>query len=75
MNGKSETEVKEFLKKLNDSLPGVMELELEDFYKRGLWVTTRSGTAGAKKKYALLDKNDKLKHRPINRILAVHCFH
>jgi DNA polymerase elongation subunit (family B) len=40
-----------------------MELELEGFFKRGLWVTTRAGTTGAKKKYALLNKNGKVKIR------------
>ena len=40
-----------------------MELELEDFYKRGIWVTKRSGELGAKKKYALIDYKEKLKIR------------
>ncbi|GAI75120.1 unnamed protein product, partial [marine sediment metagenome] len=39
--GKKE-EIKKLLKKLNSELPGIMELELEDFYKRGIWVTKRT---------------------------------
>ena len=31
-----------------------MELELDGFFKRGIWVTKRTGDFGAKKKYALL---------------------
>lgn len=63
MKNKSETEIKKLLEKLNKELPGIMELELEDFFKRGLWVTTRAGITGAKKKYALLDKKGKIKIR------------
>jgi len=73
MNKKSEKEIKEFLNKLNSSLPGVMELELEGFFKRGLWVTTRSGKFGAKKKYALLDKKDKLKIRGFETVRRDWC--
>ena len=34
----------ELLKKINKSLPGIMELDLEDFYKRGLFVSKRKKT-------------------------------
>jgi len=70
---KSEKEIKNFLKKLNSELPGVMELELEDFYKRGIWVTKRSGLAGAKKKYALLDKDNDLKIRGFETVRRDWC--
>ena len=50
-----------------------MELELEDFYKRGLWVTTRAGVTGAKKKYALIDKNNKLKIRGFETVRRDWC--
>ena len=73
MNGKSEQEIKKLLEELNSELPGIMHLELEDFYKRGLWVTTRAGTAGAKKKYALLDKNNKLKIRGFETVRRDWC--
>jgi len=53
----------QFLIELNKELPGVMELELEDFYKRGIWVTKRTGEFGAKKKYALINHEGKLKIR------------
>jgi DNA polymerase elongation subunit (family B) len=70
---KTEEQIKEFLKKLNSELPGVMELELEDFYKRGIWVTKRSGLAGAKKKYALLDKDNNLKIRGFETVRRDWC--
>ncbi|MEK6757837.1 MAG: DNA-directed DNA polymerase [Nanoarchaeota archaeon] len=73
MNGKSEEDIKKLLKKLNTELPGVMELELEDFYKRGLWVTTRAGTTGAKKKYALIDNKNKIKIRGFETVRRDWC--
>ncbi len=73
IGNKSEQKVKDFLKKLNSELPGVMELELEDFYKRGIWVTKRSGLTGAKKKYALLDKNSQLKIRGFETVRRDWC--
>lgn len=41
-----------FLKEFNESLPGIMSLELEGFYKRGVFVT--------KKRYALIDDAGKI---------------
>jgi len=62
-----------FLKELNSELPGIMELDLEDFYMRGLWVTTRSGEVGAKKKYALINENGKLKIRGFETVRRDWC--
>ncbi len=73
MEEKSKTEVMKHLKDLNSDLPGVMKLELEGFFKRGLFVTTRKGTAGAKKKYALLDENDKIKIRGFETVRRDWC--
>ncbi|MFQ5531059.1 MAG: DNA polymerase domain-containing protein [Candidatus Nanoarchaeia archaeon] len=69
----SKQEIQKLLKKLNSELPGVMELELEDFYKRGIWVTKRSGDFGAKKKYALLDEKGKLKVRGFETVRRDWC--
>ncbi len=63
----------EFLKKINSKLPGIMELELEDFYKRGIWVTTRKGEIGAKKKYALINENGKMKVRGFETVRRDWC--
>jgi len=73
LNNKSKEEVLEFLKELNEQLPGVMELELEDFYKRGIWVTKRTGEFGAKKKYALIDEKNKLKIRGFETVRRDWC--
>lgn len=70
---KSKKDVLDLLKKLNNELPGVMELELEDFYKRGIWVTTRTGKAGAKKKYALINEKGRLKIRGFETVRRDWC--
>ncbi len=70
---KSKTEIKEFLKKLNSKLPGIMEMELEGFFKKGLWVMKRGGKAGAKKKYAMLDEKGQLKIRGFETVRRDWC--
>jgi DNA polymerase I len=52
LNGKKRGDVMKFLTQVNESLPGIMELDLEDFYKRGVFVT--------KKRYAMIDENDRI---------------
>jgi DNA polymerase elongation subunit (family B) len=47
------------LNKINSSLPGIIKLEYRGTYKKGLFVSTKTGK-GAKKKYALIDKNGEL---------------
>ncbi|HPR41909.1 MAG TPA: DNA-directed DNA polymerase [Candidatus Methanofastidiosa archaeon] len=50
--GKDMEKAREFLDFVNDNLPESMELEMEGFYKRGVFVT--------KKKYALIDEDGKI---------------
>jgi DNA polymerase I len=64
LGDKKKEDALEFLKKFNSSLPGKMELELEDFYTRGVFVGKKTGEEkGAKKKYALLGEDGKVKIR------------
>jgi DNA polymerase I len=48
------TAVAKFLKKVNSELPGIMELEFEGFYPRGIFVGEEG--RGTKKRYALKDE-------------------
>lgn len=52
-----------FMKKINGELPEKMELELEGFYRRGVFVSKKSEAIGAKKKYALIGEDGKIKIR------------
>jgi len=70
---KTRKEVFEFLEKLNKNLPGIMELELEDFYKRGLWVSKRASESGAKKKYALITEKGNIKIRGFETVRRDWC--
>lgn len=52
LNGKSREDAKRFLKKVNESIPGIIELELEGFYPRGVFIT--------KKRYAMIDEEGRM---------------
>jgi DNA polymerase I len=52
LNGKGRDGAARFLKQVNDSLPGIIELELEGFYPRGVFIT--------KKRYAMIDDEDRI---------------
>lgn len=52
LNGKSHEEAIKFMEKVNESLPGIMELELEGFYPRGIFIT--------KKRYAMIDREGRM---------------
>lgn len=71
--GKSKKEVLKMLDGINKNLPGIMELELEDFYKRGLFVSKRSTQGGAKKKYALISEDGKVKIRGFETVRRDWC--
>ena len=73
LGDKTQKQALEFLKKLNAKLPGIMELESDGFFERGLWVTTRAGITGAKKKYALIDKQGKIKIRGFETVRRDWC--
>ncbi len=63
LGNKTKKDALKLLEKINKTLPGTMELELESFYKRGLFVSKKSAKEGAKKKYALLDEDGRIKIR------------
>ena len=61
LGNKTKEEAMGILNKINKELPDMMELELEGFYPRGIFVTKKRETKGAKKKYALVDSEGKIK--------------
>lgn len=63
---------KKFLAKINKSLPGIMELDLQGFYNRGLFVSTKVGR-GAKKRYALIDGKGELTIRGFETVRRDWC--
>ncbi len=66
LGDKTKDEATAFVKDFNSKLPGSMELELEDFYRRGIFVGKKAAngaTTGAKKKYALITESGYIKIR------------
>jgi DNA polymerase I len=63
LGGKDKKEAFKFQEKINMELPGLMELEYEGFYPSGIFVLAKVGKYGAKKKYALLSQEGRLKIR------------
>ncbi|MGC8538486.1 MAG: DNA-directed DNA polymerase [Candidatus Micrarchaeia archaeon] len=64
MGDKSKEDTLALLKRINSGLPESMELELEDFYTRGVFVGKKGeGGGGAKKKYALISESGRIKIR------------
>ena len=68
LGNKTKQDALNFMKEINESLPPFMELELENFYDRGLFVMKKNELQGAKKKYALLDEDNNLKIRGFEAI-------
>jgi DNA polymerase, archaea type len=57
---KTKEQAKAFAEQLNPSLPGIMELEYDGYYPAAIFVSSKSSSSGAKKRYALLDSNNKI---------------
>jgi DNA polymerase elongation subunit (family B) len=67
-----ESKAKSFLKGVNEILPETMELEFENIYKSGIFVPAKTGLT-AKKRYALLDKNDRITIRGFEHVRRDWC--
>ncbi len=63
LKNKNKNYVEKFLNDFNRDLPSLMELELENFYKRCIFVMKKGEEKGAKKKYALIDYENEIKVR------------
>ncbi|MCK5290216.1 MAG: DNA polymerase, partial [Candidatus Aenigmarchaeota archaeon] len=68
IGNKPEKDIKSFLNQINTNLPGMMELEFEGSFKSGIFTTKKTGTGGAKKRYALLSDTGELKIRGFERV-------
>jgi DNA polymerase elongation subunit (family B)/intein/homing endonuclease len=71
--GDVEVEIKKFLNEINKKLPGMMELELQDIYKCGIFIPRGIGPGTAKKKYALIDFKGNLLVRGLEKVRRDWC--
>jgi DNA polymerase I/DNA polymerase-2 len=65
---KSKKELLNFLEESNKDLPGIMHIELEGFYQRGIFIPREIGGGAAKKRYALIDEKGSLKIRGLEKV-------
>lgn len=68
LDGKSKKALLNFLEEVNEKLPGIMHMELENFYQRGIFIPREVGGGVAKKRYALIDENGILKIRGLEKV-------
>jgi len=66
-------EIDKFLNHINSKLPGILELELQGTYKRGIFIPRETAPGTAKKRYALIDKNDNLLIRGLETVRRDWC--
>lgn len=69
----TEKKANAFLEKINKSLPGILELELQGIYKKGIFVPQKIGAYTAKKRYALLDEKGNLTIRGLETVRRDWC--
>jgi len=60
LENKKKKDVEKLVREVNKKLPTVIELEVEGYYPRGIFVMKRREEGGAKKKYALLDEEGEI---------------
>jgi len=62
-----------FEKKVNQQLPGIIELEFRDLYEAGIFVARKGEKTGAKKRYALIDYEGNLEIRGFETVRRDWC--
>lgn len=71
--GRIKEEVSSFLSSVNEEFPGYLELDLQGFYKRGIFIPKELSAGTAKKKYALLDEKGDLLIRGLETVRRDWC--
>jgi len=68
LGNKTKEDILKFLEETNKKLPGIMRIDLEDFYVRGIFIPRGIAPGTAKKRYALLDEKGYLKIRGLEKV-------
>jgi len=68
IKGNLKLKVKKFLEKINKTLPGIIELDLQGIYKRGIFIPRGVVPGTAKKRYALIDEKGVLTIRGLEKV-------
>jgi DNA polymerase elongation subunit (family B) len=67
-NGELKSNISNFLSSMNKSLPGIVKLDLQGIYKRGIFIPRGIGPGTAKKRYALIDEKGLLTIRGLEKV-------
>ena len=70
---KFEKDINQFLSNINRTLPGLIRLELQGFYKSGIFIPRGLIPGTAKKRYALLDRKGNLLIRGLETVRKDWC--
>jgi len=68
IKGNLKIKTEDFLEKMNKELPGIIELDLQGIYKRGIFIPRGIGPGTAKKRYALIDEKGVLTIRGLEKV-------
>ena len=68
VRGSLKAKVRKFLNKTNKLLPGIIELDLQGIYKRGIFIPRGVGPGTAKKRYAMMDEKGVLTIRGLEKV-------
>jgi len=71
--GDVKAKVDKFLEACNAHLPGLLKIEFQGFYKRGIFMPRETGIGSAKKRYALIDEKNNLLIRGLERVRGDWC--
>ncbi len=72
-DGDIEKKAREFLKYMNSKLPGMVELDFQGVYLRGIFIPRGAAPGTAKKRYALVDKKGELTIRGLETVRRDWC--
>ncbi|MDL1955987.1 MAG: DNA-directed DNA polymerase [Candidatus Desulfofervidus auxilii] len=72
-NGDIEKVTESFLDYINKKFPGILELDLQGYYERGIFIPKGAAPGTAKKRYALVDKKGELLIRGLETVRRDWC--
>jgi DNA polymerase I/DNA polymerase-2 len=72
-DGEVERKTQAFLDYINKIFPGILELDLQGFYERGIFIPKEATLGTAKKRYALIDKRGELLIRGLETVRRDWC--
>jgi len=73
IKGNLKNNTEKFLERINKTLPGIIELDLQGIYKRGIFIPRGVGIGTAKKRYALIDEKGKITVRGLEAVRKDWC--